>query len=123
MRSRASRANFTSLAAMLAVPSGVKVEKVESVAKVRSGLDDAEDVAFLHDQQVFTVDLDLGARPLAEQDLVAGLDVERRHLAVLGLGASPGGDDFAFLRLFIGKSEEHTSELQSLMRISYAVFS
>src|SRR3546814_14528283 len=74
MRSRASRANFTSLAAMLAVPSGVKVEKVESVAKVRSGLDDAEDVAFLHDQQVFTVHLDLGARPLAEQDLVAGLD-------------------------------------------------
>src|SRR3546814_1688610 len=46
--------------------------------------------------------LDLGARPLAEQDLVAGLDVERRHLAVLGLGASPGGDDFAFLRLFLG---------------------
>src|SRR3546814_16072645 len=87
---------------MLSFRSGVKVEKVESVSKVRSGLDDSEDVAFLHDQQVFTVDLDLGARPLAEQDLVAGLDVERRHLAVLGLGASPGGDDFAFLRLFLG---------------------
>src|SRR3546814_3820517 len=28
----------------------------------------------------------------------------------------PGGD------LLIGRSEEHTSELQSLMRISYAVF-
>src|SRR3546814_7560997 len=29
-----------------------------------------------------------------------------------------GGDDLAYL----GRSEEHTSELQSLMRISYAVF-
>src|SRR3546814_2787835 len=28
----------------------------------------------------------------------------------------------AFLSLFVGRSEEHTSELQSLMRISYAVF-
>src|SRR3546814_4944491 len=31
--------------------------------------------------------------------------------------------DFIAVRLFgIGRSEEHTSELQSLMRISYAVF-
>src|SRR3546814_5366853 len=29
---------------------------------------------------------------------------------------------FSCLRLFIQRSEEHTSELQSLMRISYAVF-
>src|SRR3546814_2657664 len=57
----------------------------------------SEDVRFLHDQQLFAVDLDFGARPFAKQDAVAGLDVERR-------------------------SEEHTSELQSLMRISYAVF-
>src|SRR3546814_6570581 len=28
----------------------------------------------------------------------------------------------AFVPLIIGRSEEHTSELQSLMRISYAVF-
>src|SRR3546814_8603796 len=28
----------------------------------------------------------------------------------------------AFPRMFVGRSEEHTSELQSLMRISYAVF-
>ena len=36
----------------------------------------AEDVALLHDEQVLAVDLDLGARPLAEQHAVAGLDVE-----------------------------------------------
>src|SRR3546814_9927506 len=38
--------------------------------------------------------------------------------AGVGVGAAPGaGDDFG-----AGRSEEHTSELQSLMRISYAVF-
>src|SRR3546814_1095336 len=31
-------------------------------------------------------------------------------------------DDEAKLRSFVTRSEEHTSELQSLMRISYAVF-
>src|SRR5438270_3673492 len=61
----------------------------------------AQDVAFLHDDEVFTVDLHLGARPFAEQDLVAGLDVERRDLALVGLGAAADGDDFALLRLFL----------------------
>src|SRR3546814_1938958 len=98
--------------------------------------DDAEDVRFLHDQQLFAVDLDFGARPFAKQDAVAGLDVERGDFAIVGAGARPDRDDFAFLRLFLGgvgnddaagrlffgRSEEHTSELQSLMRISYAVF-
>src|SRR3546814_5205425 len=40
-----------------------------------------------------------------------GLDAARRHLA-----ASPDA------RRIDARSEEHTSELQSLMRISYAVF-
>src|SRR3546814_1225382 len=35
------------------------------------------------------------------------------------LDAALGGE---FLQLHAGRSEEHTSELQSLMRISYAVF-
>src|SRR3546814_11909780 len=64
--------------------------------------DDAEDVRFLHDQQLFAVDLDFGARPFAKQDAVAGLDVERGDLAVVGAGARTNGDDFAFLRLFLG---------------------
>src|SRR3546814_4974866 len=34
-----------------------------------------------------------------------------------------GGDDLAAAAVIVdGRSEEHTSELQSLMRISYAVF-
>src|SRR6185436_19679019 len=65
--------------------------------------DDPEDVAFLHDDQVFTVDLHLGARPFAEQDSVTGLDVERGNLAFIRLGASADGDDVALLRLFLDR--------------------
>src|SRR3546814_6895322 len=32
------------------------------------------------------------------------------------------GDGWVGIRLDLGRSDEHTSELQSLMRISYAVF-
>jgi len=39
-------------------------------------LDNAQDVALLHDKEVFAVDRDLGPGPLAEKDEVAGLDVE-----------------------------------------------
>ena len=41
-------------------------------------LEHAHDVALLHDQQLLAVDLDLGAAPLAEQHLVALLQVDRR---------------------------------------------
>src|SRR3546814_3116189 len=103
---------------------------------------DAEDVAFLHDEKVLTVQSHLGTK-LAEQDAITSLEVERRKHAILGFGARARGDDLALLRLLLygighddaarglrgsddaaieHRSEEHTSELQSLMRISYAVF-
>jgi hypothetical protein len=69
---------------------------------VNGSADDPEDVAFLHDDQILAVDLDLGARPFAEQDLVAGLNVERHDRALFAADAGAGGDDFAFLRLFLG---------------------
>src|SRR6185369_1990854 len=47
------------------------------------------------------VELDLGAGPLAEQDAVARLHVERMDLAALIARAGADGDDFAFLRLFL----------------------
>src|SRR3546814_7742936 len=107
------------------------------------GLDHAEDVALLHDEQILAVDLDLGPRPFAEENAVAGF--HRRLNEPTGIIARTGtdGDDFAFLRLFLGgvgdddaarglllgfdaaddhRSEAHTSELQSPMGISYAVF-
>src|SRR5688572_3408928 len=97
MRSRASRLNFTSLAAMwLPFQNWWWRERTGSA-------DDAEDVAFFHDDEVFAVDLDLGARPLAEQDAVARLDVERRDRAGLRTRAGADRNDFAFLRLFLGR--------------------
>src|SRR3546814_1260980 len=52
---------------------------------------------------------------------VLGCFPVRCFLSVLG---RPGGDLLSHVlrRSTIGRSEEHTSELQSLMRISYAVF-
>src|SRR3546814_9006530 len=55
--------------------------------------------------------LDIHARRQGLEDI--GTDQKFRFLIRLGLG-------FAFVRHL--RSEEHTSELQSLMRISYAVF-
>src|SRR5262249_8832546 len=59
-------------------------------------------VAFLHDQVLDAVELDLGAGPLAEQDAVTSLDVERHERALLVTGARANGHDFAFHRLFLG---------------------
>src|SRR3546814_10179844 len=75
-----------------------------------------------------------GALPLqARQPASSGLHAAPRHLRAAGDrgAADRGGEDraghrlaqAAALRLPAGpRSEEHTSELQSLMRISYAVF-
>src|ERR1700721_764230 len=64
--------------------------------------ENAHDVALFHDQELLTVELDLGARPLAEQDAVADLKVDRDQLA--GFVAAPRGDggDFALRGLFLG---------------------
>ena len=67
IRSRASLENFTSLAAILLVPFDS-----------RSG-DHAHDVGLFHDDQLLAVELDLGARPFAEQHPVALLDVEQER--------------------------------------------
>src|SRR3546814_3319182 len=40
----------------------------------------------------------------------------------IGAIAAAGADTFVAGSAIFGRSEEHTSELQSLMRISYAVF-
>ena len=77
--------------------------------------DDAHDVGFLHDQEILTVDLDLGAGPLAEQHLVALLDVERRELAGLVAAARPDGDDFALLRLLLGGVRDDDAAFRLLL--------
>src|SRR3546814_5497945 len=45
-----------------------------------------------------------------------------RHADLITLSEGVGGDMVVSLREGASRSEEHTSELQSLMRISYAVF-
>ena len=65
--------------------------------------ENAHDVALLHDQQLLAVDLDLGARPLAEQDAVADRDIDRDQLAALIAAARANGDDFALGGLFLGR--------------------
>src|SRR5262249_46488220 len=64
-------------------------------------LDDAEDVALLHDEEIVAVDLDLGTGPFAEQHAVAFLDVEWHELATLVPGARTGGNDLALHRLLL----------------------
>src|SRR6202023_2560383 len=62
----------------------------------------AHDVGLLHDQEILTVELDLGARPLAEQHLVADLEVDRDELAVLVAAAGADCEDLALRGLLLG---------------------
>ena len=60
-----------------------------------AALDHAEDVALFHDQEIRSVDLDLGTRPFAEQHDVAELDVGRVDLAAFIARTGTEGLDFA----------------------------
>src|SRR5664279_4291259 len=76
-RSRASVENLTSLAAMTFNPFvQMKGETASSGLFLRgaSALEHAHDVGLFHDQEVLTVDLDLRARPFAEQNSLARLE-------------------------------------------------
>src|SRR6266446_6350024 len=95
MRARASPLNLSSLAAISVSPW------LSGFLDCDGRVDDAHDVAFLHDHQVFAVELDLGARPFSEQHAVAALDVERVQLAILVARARANGDHFALHRLFL----------------------
>src|SRR6266446_7327475 len=64
-------------------------------------LDDCEHVLFLHDQVLLLVDLDLGARVLAEEHAVVGLHVQRDLLAILVHLPVAHRDDLALLGLFL----------------------
>src|SRR6202171_4044863 len=100
--SRASTPNLTSLLAMMLF--------LEMGGRRLSGLllgggnvgENAHDVALLHDQQLLAVELDLGARPLAEQHAVADLEVDRDQLAGVVTAARTDRRDFALRGLFLG---------------------
>src|SRR3546814_3026763 len=54
-------------------------------------------------------------------DVAQGLDDVRRRAAAASQDGADTGQQFTRIER-LARSEEHTSELQSLMRISYAVF-
>src|SRR6266571_8550695 len=64
--------------------------------------DDAHDVALFHDEEFFAIDLDLGARPLAEQHAIADPDVDRDQLAGLVATTRSDRDHLALRGLFLG---------------------
>src|SRR6266496_3737844 len=67
------------------------------------GLDQhTHNVALFHDEVLDAIDFDLGARPFAEQDTIADLDVDGDELAALVAAAGSNGDDLALLRLLLG---------------------
>src|SRR5262249_16416403 len=105
--SRASPENRTSFAAIASLSWFV----------FRASGDHAHDVGLLHDQELLAVELDLGARPLAEQHLVAGLDVGRNDLAVLVAAAGADGDDLALRRLLLGGVGDDDAALRFLVGI------
>src|SRR5271169_4443679 len=64
--------------------------------------DHAHDVALFHDQVFDAVDLDLGARPFAEQHTVALLEVDRDKLAAFVAATWTDGDHLSFGGLLFG---------------------
>ena len=64
-------------------------------------VDHAEQVGFLHDEEVLAIYLDLGAGPLPKKHAVPRLHIERNDFAALVPSAGTGGDDLSFLRLLL----------------------
>src|SRR3984893_1042414 len=62
----------------------------------------AHDVALLHDQELDAVELDLGARPLAEQHAVADLEVDRDQFAGFVAATRADRGDLTLRGLFLG---------------------
>src|SRR5579872_1697016 len=104
IRSRASEEKRTSLADMSLVPSILDQEVLFLSGFLLGGgraFNHAHDVGLLHDQEILAVDLDFRARPLAEQDPFARLELDRRELAALVAATRAHCDDLALLRLFL----------------------
>src|SRR5712671_3562720 len=101
--SRASTPNLTSLLAMMCSLKFWGIGRLRGLLLGGGKIgDNAHDVALLHDQQLLAVELDLGARPLAEQHAVADLEVDRDQLAGFVAATRADGGDFALRRLFLG---------------------
>src|SRR3546814_2635758 len=101
---------------------------VDAARLVALGADDVQAAGFL-DRVVALLPFGLQARAGGVVDGLAGLGFKVRQFGVqraaehdVGTAAGHVGGDGDRARAAGLRSEEHTSELQSLMRISYAVF-
>src|ERR1700704_2868447 len=83
------------------IKSGHDDRRAMRLARLISG-EHAHDVGFLHGQEFLTVELDLGARPLAEQHTVADPEVDRDQLAGFVTAARTDRRDLTLRRLFLG---------------------
>jgi len=70
---------------------------------------DAEHFIFAKDQVFLAIQLDLGARVFADQDVFTRLHVEREHLTLVVHTAAADGDDFCGLRLFLRRVRDDDS--------------
>src|SRR5450631_87187 len=102
MRSRASTENLTSFAAIFCSPLCLTRQSLGSLLSGDGLFDHAHDVALFHDQIFDTVDLDLSARPFAEQHAVSRFQVDRDELAGLVAAAWTDGDHLSLRRLLFG---------------------
>src|SRR3954451_6844503 len=103
IRSRAFAPNLTSFAVISDFLLVVVFAGLDLGGPLRrcGAFKDTHDVGLLHDQELLTIELHLGAGPLAEQDAVAGLDVQRAQLALVIQRAGADGDHLALLRLLL----------------------
>src|SRR2546425_1015896 len=77
--------------------------------------DDSEVLFFADDHVLDIVDLDLGADVLADEDTVAGLDVERNPLAVVVKTTRSDGNDLPLERLLFGRVGDDDAALHLLL--------
>src|SRR3979490_768850 len=102
--SRASTPNLTSLLAMMCSLKCWGIRRLRGLLLGGGKIgENAHDVALLHDQQFLAVEHDFGARPLAEQDAVADLEVDRDQLAGFVTATRADGGDFALGGFFLGR--------------------
>src|SRR5215510_3805767 len=82
--------------------------------------DHRQDLVLAEDQVLLAVDLDVGAGVLAEQDLVAHLDVHGHLGSVVEELAVPHGDDLALLGLLLGRVGNDDAPLDRLLLLDPA---
>src|SRR3546814_7060774 len=103
------------------LPDGATV-RIKDVARVEIGAENYSAIVRVngHPGSGMSISLSPGSDALETAERVKARMTELAADFPDGLAYSYANDSTAFIKL--SRSEEHTSELQSLMRISYAVF-